>query len=62
MQIFTMDDDGDSALKPVNSKLADVLDGRAEPEIHEDEISRTSMIQNGVVASSMKTTEAVHRR
>jgi len=57
-----MDDDGDSALKPVNSKLADVLDGRVEPEIHEDEISRTSMIQNGVVASSMKTTEAVHRR
>jgi len=56
-----MDDDGDSALKTVNSKLADVLDGRVEPEINEDEISRTSMIQNGV-ASSMETTEAVHRR
>ena len=36
-----MDDEGDSALKTVNSKLADVLDGRAEPEINEDEISRT---------------------
>ena len=67
-----MDENGcgvNAAFKTVDSKskLADVLDGRTEPEIYEDEIARTSMlgdssrVENGV-ASSVTTGEAVHRR
>lgn len=50
------------------AKLADVLDGKAEPEIYEDEISRTNAIgnenmENGVsVSSSISSAEAVHRK
>jgi len=36
-------------LEPMNkSKLADVLDGRVEPEVYEEEMSRTNGAENGV--------------
>ena len=51
-------------LEPMNkSKLADVLDGRAEPEIYEEEMSRTSGVENGgVVNSTQASAEALQRR
>jgi hypothetical protein len=45
------------------SKLADVLDGRAEPEIYEEEMSRASGVKNGVVSNEAQaSTEALQRR
>ena len=51
-------------LEPMNkSKLADVLDGRAEPEIYEEEMSRASGVKNGVVSNEAQaSTEALQRR
>ena len=51
-------------LEPINkTKLADVLDGRAEPEIYEEEVSRTTGVENGVVVnSSQAATEGMYRR
>ena len=51
-------------LEPMNkSKLADVLDGRAEPEIYEEEMSRTSGVENGAVLNSTQASaEALQRR
>ena len=51
-------------LEPINkTKLADVLDGRAEPEIYDEEMSRTTGVENGIsVTSSQVPTEAMYRR
>ena len=51
-------------LEPMNkSKLADVLDGRAEPEIYEDEMSRTNGAENGVgEKSAQASAEAMQRQ
>ena len=51
-------------LEPMNkSKLADVLDGRAEPEIYEDEMSRTNGAENGVgEKSGQASAESIQRQ
>lgn len=51
-------------LEPINkSKLADVLDGRVEPEIYEEEMSRTTELQNGGgLSSSQASAETLQRR
>ena len=51
-------------LEPMNkSKLADVLDGRVEPEVYEEEMSRTNGAENGVGEnSSQASVEAMQRQ
>jgi len=51
-------------LEPMNkSKLADVLDGMVEPEVYEEEMSRTNGAENGVGEnSSQASVEAMQRQ
>jgi len=51
-------------LEPMNkSKLADVLDGRIEPEVYEEEMSRTNGAENGIgEKSSQASLEAMQRQ
>jgi len=51
-------------LEPMNkSKLADVLDGKLEPEIYEEEMSRTTGVENGKVGNAAHASaEALQRR
>jgi len=50
-------------LEPMNkSKLADVLDGRVEPEVYEEEMSRTNGAENGVGEKSSQASVEANQR
>ena len=50
-------------LEPMNkSKLADVLDGRVEPEVYDEEMSRTNGAENGVGEKSSQASVEANQR